>query len=580
MAAAPLISPALVSAPTADSRRRLTEALQPGRLRLAAAGILSTASVAATAAGFFAVAAVAQDVLVAHTSWAHDSGWLLVLAGAAAVRAACSYLAAGFAVDGALAVEQRLRAGLIDRLLGGAGSSLGSAAQATAVMDEVERVGAYAERYQPARVAATLVPLVLLAAVFPLNWVVGALLVLCAPLPPVNLSIIGMGTSAGARRHAAELRHLSGYFLDRLRGLPTLRALGAEQAELERVNEASERLAQSSMAVLRVAFISAAALEAIVTVAVAVVAIYIGLTLLRYVQVPGIPGHMSLRTGLFLLMVTPLYFQPVRTLAAAYHERADALAAIEALGPLLQASPPEVQRAVTRPLTGPPAIEISGLTVTFPGRELPALHDVSLAIGPGEVIGLTGASGAGKSTLLRALAGELEPASGIVLLDGVPPRGVVRTGIAWLGQRPYLFSGTLADNIALGWAGTESRDLHVRRAALSAGLGGVLARLPEGLKTPVGEGGWGLSGGEAHRVALARTFLARAPLVLLDEPTAHLDAASESAITEIIATLSRSATTILASHSPALLAICDRVITLDRGRLIPASSRAVVGVAA
>jgi ATP-binding cassette subfamily C protein CydD len=186
---------------------------------------------------------------------------------------------------------------------------------------------------------------------------------------------------------------------------------------------------------------------------------------------------MSLRTGLFLLMVTPLYFQPVRTLAAAYHERADALAAIEALGPLLQASPPEVQRAVTRPLTGPPAIEISGLTVTFPGRELPALHDVSLAIGPGEVIGLTGASGAGKSTLLRALAGELEPASGIVLLDGVPPRGVVRTGIAWLGQRPYLFSGTLADNIALGWAGTESRDLHVRRAALSAGLGGVLAPL-------------------------------------------------------------------------------------------------------
>jgi ATP-binding cassette subfamily C protein CydD len=575
-----LFSSALVSPPAADTRRRLTDALQPGRRRLAAAGALTTVATAATAAGFFAVAAVAQDVLERHTGWAHDSGWLRLLAGAAAVRAACSYLAARLAVDGALAVEQGLRARLLDRLLGGAGSSLGSAAQATAVMDEVQRVGAYAERYQPARVAATLVPLVLLTAVFPLNWLVGIVLVLCAPLPPVNLSIIGMGTAAVARRHAEELRHLSGYFLDRLRGLATLRALGAERAELERVSEASERLAQSSMAVLRVAFVSAAALEAIVTVAVAVVAIYIGLTLLGYVQVPGIPGHMSLRTGLFLLMVTPLYFQPVRALAAAYHERADALAAVEALEPLLEAGPSGIHSAVTRPLTGPPAIEVSGLTVTFPGRELPALDDVSLAIRPGEVIGVTGASGAGKSTLLRALAGELEPTSGIVRLDGVPPRGVVRTGIAWLGQRPYLFSGTVADNIALGWAAAESHDLHVRRAALSAGLGGVLARLPEGLNTPVGEGGWGLSGGEAHRVALARTFLGHAPLVLLDEPTAHLDAASESAITEIIATLSQSATTVLASHSPALLAICDRVITLDRGQLIGAASRTAVGAAA
>jgi ATP-binding cassette subfamily C protein CydD len=394
----------------------------------------------------------------------------------------------------------------------------------------------------------------------------------------VNLSIIGMGTAAVARRHAAELRHLSGYFLDRLRGLATLRALGAERAELERVNDASERLAQSSMAVLRVAFVSAAALEAIVTVAVAVVAIYIGLTLLGYVRVPGIPGHMSLRTGLFLLTVTPLYFQPVRTLAAAYHERADALAAIEALEPLLEAGPTATHRAAARPLSGPPAIEISGLTTTFPGRDAPALEDVSFAIKPGEVIGVTGASGAGKSTLLRALAGELEPESGVVLIDGVAPHGVVRTAIAWLGQHPYLFSGTLADNIALGRP--ESHEFEVLRAALAAGLDGVLARLPEGLKTPVGEGGWGLSGGEAHRVALARTFLVRAPLMLLDEPTAHLDAASERGITEIIATLSRSATTILASHSPALLAICDRVITLERGQLVPAPSCEAVGALA
>jgi ATP-binding cassette subfamily C protein CydD len=321
--------------------------------------------------------------------------------------------------------------------------------------------------------------------------------------------------------------------------------------------------------------VSAAVLEAIVTVAVAVVASYIGLTLLGYVHIPGLPSGMSLRTGLFLLMVTPLYFQPVRALAAAYHERAEALAAIEALQPLLDAAPAPPQRAAARPLRSAPAVEIAGLTVVFPGRAAPALGDVSLAIEPGELIGVSGVSGAGKSTLLRALAGDLQPSAGGVLLDGVPPTVVPRTAITWLGQRPYLFSGSLAENIALGRP--EAHDVDVLRAAYAAGLGDVLARLPEGLGTPVGEGGWGLSGGEAHRVALARTFLKRAPLLLLDEPTAHLDAASEAGIIEVIRRLARDATTVLASHSPALLAACDRVITLDRGRLVNASSRDVIG---
>jgi ATP-binding cassette, subfamily C, bacterial CydD len=578
MAADRLLSPALVSAPTADTRRRLSELLAPGGRRLTASGALTTAAAAATAAGFFAVAAVAQDVLEGHASWAHDAVWLLLLAGAAAIRAGTSYLAARLAVDGALTVEQHLRARLVDNLLGGRGVSLGSAAQATAVMDEVERVGAYAERYQPARVAATLVPLVLLAAVFPLSWLVGVLRVLCAPLAPVNLSIVGMGTTAVARRHGEELRHLSGYFLDRLRGLATLRALGAERAELERVRAASARLADSSMAVLRVAFISAAVLEAIVTVAVAVVAMYIGLTLLGYVHVPGLPSQMSLRTGLFLLMVTPPYFQPVRALAAAYHERADALAAIEALRPLLDADPAPTKRGAGRSLLAAPAIEIAELTVAFPGRAAPALDDLSLAIEPGELIGVTGASGAGKSTLLRALAGDLEPSAGSLLLDGTPPTGLERSAITWLGQRPYLFPGSLADNIAL--ARPQAHELEVRRAALSAGLGELLTRLPDGLETPVGESGWGLSGGEAHRVALARTFLERAPLLLFDEPTAHLDAGSEAGIVEVIRRLARSATTVVASHSPALLAACDRVITLDRGRLVAPPSPVAVGEAA
>jgi ATP-binding cassette subfamily C protein CydD len=332
------------------------------------------------------------------------------------------------------------------------------------------------------------------------------------------------------------------------------------------------------MAVLRVAFISAAVLEAIVTVAVAVVAMYVGLTLLGYVNVPGLPSEMSLRTGLFLLMVTPLYFQPVRALAAAYHERADAMAAIDALQPLLAAAPAGPRRAAGRALVSPPSVEVADLRVAFAGRELPALDGVSLAIEPGELIGVTGASGAGKSTLLRVLTGDLEPSGGSVLLDGLPTTDLQRSAITWLGQRPYLFPGTLAENIALGRP--QAHELEIVHAALAAGLGDVLDRLPRGLETPVGERGWGLSGGEAHRVALARTFLKHTPLLLLDEPTAHLDAASEGEIVAVIRRLAASATTVVASHSPALLAGCDRVITLDRGRLIGAPSAWAIAEAA
>jgi ATP-binding cassette subfamily C protein CydD len=564
--------------PRSDSaaRSRLAEALGPGRACLAGAGVALTLSAAATASEFYAVAAVAQDVLEARASWGHEVPWFVLLSGAAMVRSGAGYAAARLAADGALAVAGGLRTRLLARLIGAATTSPHGAEQAAAIIEEVDRVGTYAERYQPAVVAAVLVPLMLLVPVFALNWLVGVLLLLCVPLPPVNLSIVGMGTAAVARKHAAELRHLSGYFLDRLRGLATLRALGAEQTELAHVGRASQSLAETSIAVLRVAFISGAVLEAIVTVAVAVVAIYVGLTLLGYVHVPGLPAHMSLRTGVFLLTVTPLYFQPMRALAAAYHERADALAAIDAAAPLLDAASREPRPVA--PLHRPAAIAISGLTVVFEGREIPALAGVSLSIAPGELVGLTGVSGAGKSTLLRVLAGDLEPSEGTVLLAGMRPSDVDRTAISWLGQRPYLFAGTLEENITLGRAGCRQRE--ILRAACAAGLGELLGRLPDGLSTHVADGGWGFSGGELQRLAIARALLNHPRLMLLDEPTSHLDAATEARLIEVIRRAAHAATAVLASHSPAVLAACDRVVTLDRGRLVDNDETSLTEVAA
>jgi ATP-binding cassette subfamily C protein CydD len=550
-------------------KRRLAETIKPGKRELTTAGILQSLATTATAAAFFAVAAIAQQVLEHHGS-SGRTGWLALLAASAIIRSAAGYAAARVAARGTSKVEADLRARLLKVLLSGDCPELSAGAQAAALIDEVERVGAYAERYVPASTAAGLVPVVLLIVVFPMNWFVGVLLLLCAPLPPLNLSIVGMGTADVANRYAEELRYLSGYFLDRLKGLATLRALGADEAELNRVRAASKRLTDSSMAVLRVAFVSAGVLEAIVTVSMAVVAIYIGLTLLGYVQITGLPRHMSLETGLFLLMVMPLYFQPVRVLAAAYHERAGALAAVEVLSPLLQDLVVDAQPRVGS-LSRPPAVSVVNLTVRFPQRELPALTGLSFTIRPGELIGLTGASGAGKSTLLRAIAGQLAPSAGAVNLDGINCGALAPSAVAWLGQRPYLFAETLADNIALDRASVPQEE--IARAATAAGLGSVLARLPEGLDTPVAELGWGLSGGEAHRIALARIFLRRASLVLLDEPTAHLDLDSEAAIIDVIVSLTSSATIVIASHSPAVLAACDRVIALDRGELVERDDR-------
>jgi ATP-binding cassette, subfamily C, bacterial CydD len=563
----------LPSTRDAAARRRTREllaaALAPGGRKLTAAGVLRALATAATAAAYFGVAAVAQNALLRHVGVGRDVVWLGLIGTCAVLRAACGSAASRLAMDGALDVERLLRTDLLRRLLDGSVSGSPSAEQATAVMDEVESVGCYAERYQPARVAAILVPVIVLAAAFSQNWVVGALLVLCAPLPPLNLSIIGMGTAEVARRHAEELRHLSGYFLDRLRGMATLRALGAEHSELDRVKAASERLAATSMAVLRVAFVSAAALEGIVTIAVAVIAIYIGLTLLGYVDVPGLPAHMTLRTGLFLLMVTPLYFQPVRTLAAAYHERARAAAAIDALAPLLTAPADDGQSATRTALTTAPEVTFENVSVVYDGRDAAAVSDLSLRVDPGDLVGVSGPSGAGKSTLLALIAGDLEPTAGRVTVAGRSPREIDRATVGWLGQRPYLFSGSLAENIALG--DDEVGLARVARAAGQAGLEDVIDRAPHGLATSVGEHGWGFSGGEAHRIALARTFYRSSPLLLLDEPTAHLDSTTEATIIDVIASLARSGTTILATHSPALLAICDRVLVLDRGQLVQGS---------
>lgn len=445
-----------------------------------------------------------------------------------------------------------------------------------AVCEQIPPLGDHFRGYRRRAITACLAPVVILAVIFPVSWVVGALLALATPIVPINMAVTGLGAEAVSRRQMLQVAQLSGQVLERLQAMSTLRALGAIGDQSRLVERAATELAHRTAAVLRIAFLASTALEWVSTFAVGLVAMYVGATMLGYVRVPLLPGHLGPQAGLFVLLLAPAYFAPLRRFAAAYLERQEALAAAEILAPLSRCAtadagsqdaaaprPGTAGRAAAPASASAPVVALQGVTVRFAGRSRPALAGISVLVPPRTVLGVTGPSGSGKSTLLKVAGGWLRPTEGRALISGVPAAGTGRALL--IGQHPYLFSGTLADNIALGQPGASRS--RIWAAIEAAQLTSLLGRLPDGLDTLIGERGWSISGGEAQRVALARAFLSEAGFVLVDEPTAHLDAATEAALIEPLARLLQGRTALVASHSEVVLGITGRVIDLDGGRI-------------
>jgi ATP-binding cassette subfamily C protein CydD len=452
-------------------------------------------------------------------------------------------------------------------------------AAVAAVSEQLPRLGDHFHDYQRRAITACAAPTVILAVIFPASWVVGALLALATPIVPINMAVTGLGAQAVSRRQMHQVAQLSGQVLERLQAMSTLRALGAIGHQRRLVERAATELAHRTAAVLRVAFLASSALEWVSTFAIGLVAMYVGATLLGYVRVPLLPLHLGAQAGVFVLLRAPAYFAPLRRFAAAYHQRQEALAAAEILAPLSRATTDARPGAAsptghgTATGVGPagrtpasasrsaPDVALHDVTVRFAGRSRPALRDVGVFVPPRTVLGVAGPSGSGKSALLKVAGGWLLPSRGRALVCGVPADEAARALL--IGQHPYLFSGTLADNIALGQPGASRS--RVWAAIEAAQLTSLLGRLPDGLDTVLGERGWSISGGEAQRVALARAFLSDAGFILLDEPTAHLDAATEAALMEPLARLLQGRTALVASHSDAVLGLADRVIDLEGG---------------
>jgi ATP-binding cassette, subfamily C, bacterial CydD len=520
-----------------------------------AAACVGAAATLGLVAELFAVASLISSGLRHHTGEG-SIRWLVLGASGLASQVCFAAVAALLAARGATAVECGLRRRLLRFLFEPGAPTVGSAAASRLLVEECRRVADAAERWEPLRLQVALVPVVIAAAALATNWLVGLLLLAAAPLIPLNMAVFGMGADRLSRRQAVQVAELDELVLDRIKGGQALRALGAAGRERLRVRDAADELARRTLSVLRVALLSSSALEALVTYAVAMAASYIGLVLLGYVHIGWAPTALGLRSGLFLLLLAPAFFQPFRDLAAAYHDRQDIAAVTGTLTRETGQSGAIADDATRAPVAmAEPglAVRACALGLRYPGAAADALRDVDWVVPRGTVAGVAGASGAGKTTLLRLVTGRLAPSSGSIQCEP--------DGIAWVSQRPYFFQNSIAANLRI--ARPAASDDELWEALESVGLAEVVSGIPGGLGTQIGWDGAVLSGGQARRLALARSLLCGARMLVLDEPTAHLDPDTEANLVEVIAGLAPQRTIVVASHSQAVLGRCSQVLYLD-----------------
>jgi len=514
--------------------------------------------------------ALTVDSVIFHDGGpAEVQGWLWALLGIFALRAGLVWASEYTAFQAAVQVRLQLRDRLYRHIQALGPVRLGREGTgdlAASLVDGIEALEPYYARFLPAISLMALVPLAILAFVFPLDWISGLILLGTAPLIPLFMVLIGKGAERLNQKQWRKLARLSAHFLEAIQGLTTLKLFNASRREARLVERISDDYRRSTMAVLRVAFLSALALEFFATVSIAVVAVSIGFRSLW--------GEMDFLHGFFVLLLAPEFYLPLRNMGSHYHARMEAIGAAERMVEILETPlPPVSDKRLPAPDPRSASIRFEQVHFTYPGGRK-ALDGLELEVRPGERLALVGPSGSGKSTIANLLLGFIRSDSGSILagkmpLDDCDPEQW-RRHLAWVPQRPRLFHGTVLENIRLGRPDATMEE--VQRAARDAGADRFIEQFPDGYAALVGEQGQGLSGGQIQRIALARAFLRDASLVILDEPTASLDRESERLVLEGMERLARDRTVLVIAHRLHTVRHADRILVLNEGRVVEEGS--------
>lgn len=434
-------------------------------------------------------------------------------------------------------------------------------ARTSQIIDRTGQLHGHAARWQPGIRLSLAGPVLVLLAVATQSWLAAALLLVSVIVLPVFIWLTASGTAAQARAQQSALDQLSGDFQSRAAQCGLIRSFRAIGRQSDEIAARSQALRERTLAILRVAFLSTAVLEFFTSVSIALVAVYVGFKLLGIF--PFATGEtLTLSEGLAALLLAPEFFAPIRRLSSLHHDRADAAAAAGFLAGWLSHSPVLATRRER--LEQPPRITFDKVCLEWPDGTI-GIEELSFTARPGEITALTGPSGSGKSTALLALLGHVRPVAGRICVDGDCFQGgeSLADSAAYIGQAPWLMEGTIAENISIASPGA-SREA-VARAARAAGLIDDAGRESGALARGLGRFGAGLSGGQRQRVALARALLRQAPLLLLDEPAAHLDAVAEGEFTALLLGIAPGRTVLLATHSPQLKAAADTCFAVTTG---------------
>ncbi|MFB0953549.1 MAG: cysteine/glutathione ABC transporter permease/ATP-binding protein CydD [Aeromonadaceae bacterium] len=500
---------------------------------------------------------------------------LLLLLGLTVARSLLAMARERAAFTGATRVRRQIRARILGEMERRGPAYLQrqpAGSWASLLHEQVEDLHDFYARYLPQTQLSVLQPLLILLAIFPVNWAAGTILLVTAPLIPLFMILTGIGAADANRRNFEALRRLSGHFLDRLRGMATLRLYRRSQAEQQNIARASEEFRERTMEVLRMAFLSSAVLEFFASVAIAILAVYFGFSYLEHLDFGNYGSKVTLFTGLFALLLAPDFYLPLRELGAHYHAKAQAIGAADAIESFLNQSllplPGGEQRlADHEPLT----IEASKLEVLSP-EGVSLVGPLSFTLAAGQKTLLYGQTGSGKSSLLAALLGFL-PYRGSLKVQGIELSTLAmpqwRQQIAWLGQNPKLIHGSLRDNLTLGRPASEQQLLDAMTQARALDI-----LQEKGWDYLIGDGAAGLSVGQAQRLALARALLFPSRLLLLDEPTASLDSDNEQQILAALPPLLQGRTSLMVSHRLDQIDEADQLLLLGQGQLLAAGTPA------